>query len=201
MLDAKTRLLTPALAVIAAVALSGCEASKDGDRFPAQLPDTFVANFSVTTGLFPFPSDLPAFVGSTDGTLNISAPLNAPPFLLTGPSLNTLDGFSTTAPLTTSFNQPIRAESINARYWFIMNPNSTMPEIKISRRGKRIANSTMLCPFSARCLFAFSSITHPLSSSTYLRTTGTCTRNAPSYVVIPNPISLVYKLRLFPSPR
>lgn len=114
MLDAKTRLLTPALAVIAAVALSGCEASKDGDRFPAQLPDTFVANFSVTTGLFPFPSDLPAFVGSTDGTLNISAPLNAPPFLLTGPSLNTLDGFSTTAPLTTSFNQPIRAESINA---------------------------------------------------------------------------------------
>jgi dienelactone hydrolase len=114
MLDAKTRLLTPALAVIAAVALSGCEASQDGDRFPAQLPDTFVANFSVTTGLFPFPSDFPAFLGSTDGTLNISAPFNAPPLLLTGGSINTLDGFSTTAPFTTSFNQPIRAESINA---------------------------------------------------------------------------------------
>jgi hypothetical protein len=114
MLDAKTRLLTPALAVIAAVALSGCEASKDGDRFPAQLPDTFVANFSVTTGQFPFPSDLPAFVGSTDGTINFSSPLNAPPLLLTGESINTLDGFSTTAQLTTSFNQPIRAESISA---------------------------------------------------------------------------------------
>ncbi|MGA7116004.1 MAG: hypothetical protein WBY12_02300, partial [Hyphomicrobium sp.] len=114
MLDAKTRLLTPALAVIAAVGLSGCEASKDGDRFPAQLPDTFVANFSVTTAQFPFPSDLPAFGGTTDGTLNFPAPLNAPPLLLTGGSINTLDGFSTTAPLTTSFNQPIRAESINA---------------------------------------------------------------------------------------
>jgi hypothetical protein len=74
----------------------------------------FIANFSVTAGQFPFPSDLPAFAGSTDGTLNFTAPLNAAPFLLTGPSLNTLDGFSTTAPLTTSFNQPIRAESISA---------------------------------------------------------------------------------------
>ena len=114
MLDAKTRLLTPALAVIAAVALSGCEASKDGDRFPAQLPDTFVANFSVTAGQFPFPSDLPAFAGSTDGTLNFTAPLGSPPFLLIGTAINTLDGFSTTSTLTTTFNQPIRAESINA---------------------------------------------------------------------------------------
>jgi dienelactone hydrolase len=114
MFDAKTRLLTPALAVLAAVALSGCEASQDGDPFPAPVPGEFIANFSVAAGQFPFPSDLPAFVGSTDGTINFTAPLNAAPFLLTGPSLNTLDGFSTTAPLTTTFNQPIRAESISA---------------------------------------------------------------------------------------
>jgi len=113
MLDAKTRLLTPALAVIAAVALSGCEASKDGDRFPAQLPGTFNALFSLTTGQLPFPSDVPAFLGSTDGTLNYTGAANAAPIRLTGPSLNTLDGFSTTAQITTSFNQPIRAETIN----------------------------------------------------------------------------------------
>lgn len=117
MLDAKTRLLTPALAVIAAVALSGCEATKDGDPFPAPLPDTFEANFSLPTAssplpVWPFPVDY-WFSGTTDLTLNIPTAVAAGGVILNPVALNTLDGFSTSAPITTGFNQPIRAESIS----------------------------------------------------------------------------------------
>ena len=117
MLDAKTRLLTPALAVIAAVALSGCEASQDGDPFPAPVPGEFIANFSLPTAssplpVWPYPIDL-WFPGSTDLTLNIPTAVSAAGVVLNPVALSTLDGFSTSAPITTGFNQPIRAESIN----------------------------------------------------------------------------------------
>jgi dienelactone hydrolase len=139
MLDAKTRLLTPALAVLAAVALSGCEASKDGDPFPASAPETFNALFSLTTGQLPFPSDVPGFIGSTDGTLNYTGALNAAPLRLTGPSLNTLDGFSTSAHITTGFNQPIRAESISGS-------NIRMIELYLSNTTKAPASGAELPP-------------------------------------------------------
>lgn len=114
MVDAKTRLLAPALALLAGVALSGCEASKDGDPSPPPTPEAFVANFSVTTPVpvMPFPTDL-LFSGSTDGTLNLPAALGAP-IVFTGAALNTLDGWSTTASMITSFNVPIKADTITA---------------------------------------------------------------------------------------
>jgi hypothetical protein len=107
------RLLVSACALAAGLALSGCDSSdEDSPSFPPPAPETFIAQFSVA-GVFPFPSDYPAFVGSADGTLNYRPPLDAAPFLLTGQSLNALDGFSTSSHLTTSFSLPIREGSLN----------------------------------------------------------------------------------------
>lgn len=114
MVDAKRWLIAPVLAALAGMTLSGCEASKDGQvPFPPAPPETFTALFAPTAAVpvLPFPSDL-FFLGSTDGTLNIPATALAPPFILTGPSLNTLDGFSTTAPMSTNFSQPINGLSL-----------------------------------------------------------------------------------------
>lgn len=113
MVDAKTRLLAPALALLAGAALSGCESSKDGPYadFPTP-PEAMVANFTVSNGtVVPFPTDL-LFSGSTDGTLNIPAAVGAPA-VFTGPYLNTLDGFSTTASAITRFSLPLKADSIS----------------------------------------------------------------------------------------
>jgi hypothetical protein len=105
--------LASAFVLAAGVALSGCNPSNDDSKpYPAD-PQTFVANYNVTTGFFPFPSDYPAYAGSTDGTLNYTGSLASAPLTLTAPLLNTLDGFSTTAPFTTSFNLPIKADTLN----------------------------------------------------------------------------------------
>jgi len=111
MVDAKTRLV--ALAVLAGVGLSGCELDQKDPNYPAsQAPETFNALFSATTGSLPWPNDL-FFFGTTDLTLNIPAPLNAPPFTLIGSALNTQDGWSTTAYSSTSFNGSLDASTVN----------------------------------------------------------------------------------------
>jgi hypothetical protein len=108
------RLIASACALAMGFALSGCGNSADDDPgFPATSTPAFVAQYSLTAGFLPFPSDLPAFAGTTDGTLNFTAPLNAAPFLLTGGSLNTLDGFSTTGPITTAFSDAIAPSTLS----------------------------------------------------------------------------------------
>jgi hypothetical protein len=109
--------LTPALAVIAAVALSGCEASKDGDRFPAQLPQSGVAKFNINLAAsildVPYPYDLYfAIPGEpVDGTLSLpSLPWRSAAMRT---ALNSQDGWSTTASLTTGFSLPLNASSIS----------------------------------------------------------------------------------------
>ena len=56
----------------------------------------------------PFPSSF-LFAGSLDGTLNIPLDANVDPENFSDPrvALNTLDGFSTTQPLTSSFSAPL----------------------------------------------------------------------------------------------
>lgn len=133
------RLLVSACALAAGLALSGCESSdEDSPSFPPPAPDTFIAQFSVA-GVFPFPSDYPAFAGSTDGTLNYTGPLAAAPFLLTGPSLNTLDGFSTSSHMTTSFSLPIREASLDAS-------SVRVVELYLSNRTKGPAQGAELPP-------------------------------------------------------
>ena len=82
MVDAKRRLIVPAIALLAGVALSGCEASKDGQYANYPPPDndpTFTALFFSTTAAGapyqPWPTDL-LFSGTTQGTVNIPAALS-----------------------------------------------------------------------------------------------------------------------------
>jgi hypothetical protein len=65
--------------------------------------------FQIAQGVLPYPTDL-YFVGSTDGTLRLPT---ADPFFLNAASINQLDGFSTTAPITVRFSTPIDATTIN----------------------------------------------------------------------------------------
>jgi hypothetical protein len=119
MLSLKLRRWTPALVLAMGVALGGCEASKDGqDPFPAPPPETGVAKFNINLAAsileVPYPYDLYfAIPGApVDGTLNIpalpwrSAAMQA--------ALNSQDGWSTTASLTTGFSLPIDPASISA---------------------------------------------------------------------------------------
>ncbi|HET7202097.1 MAG TPA: hypothetical protein VFI92_01900, partial [Steroidobacteraceae bacterium] len=108
MFESRNRLVKPALAAaLAIIALGGCSASKDGDPMPA-TPDP-VANFSDVTGKVPYPFDF-YFTGSTDGTLNIPAAITWHSF---SPALNALDGWSTNAPIDTSFSLPIDPATIS----------------------------------------------------------------------------------------
>lgn len=119
MLSCKLGRWTPALVLAMGVALGGCEASKDGqDPFPAEPPETGVAKFNINLAAsvleVPYPYDLYfAIPGApVDGTLNIpalpwrSAAMQA--------ALNSQDGWSTTASLTTGFSLPLDPASISA---------------------------------------------------------------------------------------
>jgi hypothetical protein len=65
--------------------------------------------FQVAQGVLPYPTDL-YFNGSTDGTLRLPA---SDPFFLNAAAINTLDGFSVTAPITVRFSTPIDATTLN----------------------------------------------------------------------------------------
>jgi len=122
MVDAKRRLIVPAIALLAGIALSGCEASKDGDyaNFPPPPTTTGpgVAKFKIDLANsvldVPYPYDLYfAIPGApVDGTLNLPA-LPWRSAAMTS-ALNSQDGWSTTASLTTGFTQPLNPLSISA---------------------------------------------------------------------------------------
>jgi pimeloyl-ACP methyl ester carboxylesterase len=133
MLDAKRWLIAPAFAALAGIALSGCEASKEGEvPFPPEDNDpTFKALFFSTTDLGvpfqPWPSDL-LFSGTTQGTVNIPASLVGQPFgSLLGGLVNTLDGFSTTAYTSTNFSEPIDPATITASTVRVIELNMVAP--------------------------------------------------------------------------
>ena len=67
--------------------------------------DGFTAYFDLTAGVLPFPNNL-LFSGSADGTLNIPVANEAD---ISDPkvAMNALDGFSTMAPISTSFSSSI----------------------------------------------------------------------------------------------
>jgi hypothetical protein len=115
MVNAKSRLVS--LAVLAGVALSGCDVSQKDPDFPASIaPTTFNALF-VDTNNIPWPTDffflVAAGSGKVDGTPTIPSPLNAPPFTYQGAALDGQDGWSTTAFTSTAFNFPLDPTSIS----------------------------------------------------------------------------------------
>lgn len=104
-----------ALAVVSACSDSSnydYDASRaDAEEAAALLPSaTFEATFSPADAVIPFPNNL-LMAGSKDGTINITV---ADPEDYSNPqvALNALDGFSTTAPITTGFSQAIDPESL-----------------------------------------------------------------------------------------
>jgi len=102
------------LFIIPLLGLSGCGQSSGSGAAVATGQATFVANFDPTNSIIPFPDDL-LFTGSVDGTLNI--PLL--PTESTGTdnpkvAMNTLDGFSTIAPISTTLSIAANPASIIA---------------------------------------------------------------------------------------
>jgi hypothetical protein len=67
------------------------------------------ALFQLGQGIFPFPNDF-YFAGSADGTLNLPANALVP----NQPGLNSLDGYSLTAPWRVLFASPINAATLTA---------------------------------------------------------------------------------------
>ena len=116
MFESRNRLLAAAFAVaLTGSGLSGCEATKDGDPYPQPITETMTASFNTTSGALPYPNDLffapSAAVPLSDGTLN----LPTMPWRGTAmrDSLNTQDGWGTSATLDARFTLPLDAASIN----------------------------------------------------------------------------------------
>jgi pimeloyl-ACP methyl ester carboxylesterase len=107
----KRRILV-SVAALSAVVLAGCSPTQDGDPSPPPPPQTFKAEFNPSTLRLPWPNDA-FFAGTTDGTLNL--PAEAAQYFVTTlrTELNTLDGFSTTAPMNTLFDAAIDGSTLS----------------------------------------------------------------------------------------
>lgn len=88
--------------------LLACDSSVD-EQLQGSPTGGFEALFDPGNAVIPFPSNL-LFSGSTDGTLNI--PLSGADSDAPRIAMNTLDGFSTVAPMTTSFSLAIDAATV-----------------------------------------------------------------------------------------
>jgi dienelactone hydrolase len=101
----QVRLITTAAV---AASLFGALAASNALAYDYTAPVTFhaTANFDPNNGVIPFPNNL-LLLGTTDLTLNIPVP--NPQAADAGPKLamNALDGFSTSAPWSMGFSQPI----------------------------------------------------------------------------------------------
>jgi len=120
------RAAAASFALAGALLITGC-GSNDAETAEDSPQSDFRALFSAADGILPFPSNL-LFSGSLDGTLNI--PVDDPadngdPAV----ALNSLDGFSTLAPLSTGFGSPIDAASIpgNVRMFQVTTTALTDP--------------------------------------------------------------------------
>ncbi len=93
------------------IAVCGCLLLSAIARAQGGAP--FVARFNPAAGVLPFPADQ-LFSGSTDGTLNV--PISDPTDPASAPlrAIDTLDGFSTVAPITEQFSAPLDPASVRA---------------------------------------------------------------------------------------
>lgn len=95
---------------LSALGLSGCNDDKS-TAVQDNIDETaFVAKLNLSDSVIPFPNDL-LFAGSVDGTVNIPV---ADPSDYSDPqvALNALDGFSTIAPISTTFSSAIDEASL-----------------------------------------------------------------------------------------
>src|SRR5450759_1052500 len=100
----QVRLITTA-AVVASLVTTFAMRDAQAYDYTAPVPFHTVANFDPALGVVPFPNNL-LLTGSTDLTLNIPV-ANPNNFADPQVALNALDGFSTSAPWSMTFSQPI----------------------------------------------------------------------------------------------
>jgi len=96
------------------LSLMGCEADPGTtleDNINTTPSPSVAANFSPSESVIPFPNNL-LFTGTTDGTLNIPVEDENDPTAGPTLALNTLDGFSTIAPISTTFAAAIDPASV-----------------------------------------------------------------------------------------
>ncbi len=109
----------PKLAVASAVcslflvACGGTDNDIEADLQVNRTDAGFNARFAPADSIVPFPSNL-LFTGHTDKTLNIPV-TDANDYSDPQVALNTLDGFSTIAPITTSFTRAIESATLSAQ--------------------------------------------------------------------------------------
>jgi hypothetical protein len=139
MSESRNSLFATAVALATGIALVGCSPSKDGEKLPPPQSQVGKANFNIGTGFLPYPIDLffapspavPPAVPVSDGTLNLPA-LSFRPASMRA-ALNSLDGWSTSAALDTSFSLPLDSGSIS--------PNSVrIIKLFLDPRNKAPAN-------------------------------------------------------------
>jgi len=109
------RIRHAAIVVVAGLLLQACSGNNAPTAQtpgpPTLAPNAFRAIFNLQLGLLPYPTDL-YFAGSTDGTIkNPTGNTTGQP--ATGAAVNTLDGFSTTAPITAPFTAPLNPATLN----------------------------------------------------------------------------------------
>lgn len=131
----------------------------------------FTAYFDLTAGVIPFPSNL-LFSGSVDGTLNIPV-ADAEDFSDPAVAMNALDGFSTVAPISTTFSSAIDPATLTAA-------TVRLFEVSLSGIGGAVTGITRELSFGSEFFATLSSVdpthstlvilpTAPLkSSSSYL---------------------------------
>jgi len=109
------RIRHAAIVVVAGLLLQACSGNNaptaQPQGPPALAPNAFRAIFDLQFGLLPYPTDL-YFAGSTDGTIKNPAG-NTTGQPATAAAVNTLDGFSTTAPITAPFSAPLNPATLN----------------------------------------------------------------------------------------
>jgi hypothetical protein len=112
MLVSNRRILVSVAALSAAMVLAACSPTQNGDPSPPPPPKTFKAEYNPATLRLPWPIDL-FFGNSTDGTLNL--PAETAQYLATTlrTELNTLDGWSTSAPMNTLYDAPIDGSTLS----------------------------------------------------------------------------------------
>jgi hypothetical protein len=106
----RVRLITAAAVVSSLLTVCAVRDALAYD-YTAPVPFHPVASFDPANGVVPFPNNL-LFAGTTDLTLNIPV-VDPGNFGDPKVAMNALDGFSTNAPWTFSFNMPIAVPSIN----------------------------------------------------------------------------------------
>ncbi|OIO72932.1 MAG: hypothetical protein AUJ56_00440 [Zetaproteobacteria bacterium CG1_02_49_23] len=107
----RTKILFWVFGALAVAMLTSCK-GVDGGGGVLSTSAPMVANFDPSVSVVPLPNNI-LFSGSVDGTLNVTV---ANPADFTDPqvAMNELDGFSTVAPITTTFSQPLDAATIPA---------------------------------------------------------------------------------------